>query len=103
MAWRIDRRNKKPLLRRPPPPNNTRRTNGSSGSPTPPWLWLLLLGGFGLIFYQFVPRGETAVQYYPWFFEQVQADNIKSISPQGLDAANCARSSFIKARRLSPR
>ena len=70
---------------RRPPPNNTRRTNGSSGSPTPPWLWLLLLGGFGLIFYQFVPKAETAVQYYPWFYEQVQADNIKSISPQGLD------------------
>src|SRR5262249_16305747 len=57
--------------------------NGTSGgTPTPPWLWLLLLGGFGLIFYQFVPKAEVSVRYYPWFYEQVQADNIKAISIQ---------------------
>ena len=28
----------------------------SQGPPTPPWLWLLLIGGFGLIFWQFVPN-----------------------------------------------
>ena len=68
---------------RRPPPNSARKTNGSSGgSPTPPWLWLLLLVGFGLIFYQFVPKTETSVRYYPWFYDQVQADNIKSISIQ---------------------
>ena len=68
---------------RRPPPTSARKTNGSSGgSPTPPWLWLLLLLGFGLIFYQFVPKAETSVRYYPWFYDQVQADNIKSISIQ---------------------
>lgn len=39
-----------------PPPDNARTTDGSSGSRTPPWLWLLLLVGFGAIFYQFVPN-----------------------------------------------
>jgi cell division protease FtsH len=70
---------------RRPPTSNARKTDGAGGSPTPPWLWLLLLVGFGLIFYQFVPRAETVVGYYPWFYEQVQADNIKSLSPQGLE------------------
>ena len=70
---------------RRPPTNVARKAEGSGGSPTPPWLWLLLLGGFGLIFYQFVPRTETPVGYYPWFYEQVQADNIKSISTQGTE------------------
>ncbi len=70
---------------RRPPTNNVRKTDGSGGSPTPPWLWLLLLGGFGLIFYQFVPKAETSVGYYPWFYEQVQNDNIRSILPQGTE------------------
>ena len=26
------------------PPNSGRKTNGSGGSPTPPWLWLLVMG-----------------------------------------------------------
>src|SRR5271155_4810064 len=68
---------------RRPPTNSGRKTNGSSGSPTPPWLWLLLLGGFALIFWQFVPKQEVQVLYYPWFYEQYQADNIKSMSIQG--------------------
>src|SRR5271157_6051894 len=68
---------------RRPPPTSGRRTNGSSGSPTPPWLWLLLIGGFALIFWQFVPKTEIQVLYYPWFIEQVESDNIKSISIQG--------------------
>ena len=69
--------------RRPPPPSSGRKTNGSGGSPTPPWLWLLLLGGFALIFWQFVPKTEIQVVYYPWFYEQVQDDNIKSLTIQG--------------------
>jgi cell division protease FtsH len=68
---------------RRPPTTNARKTDGPGGSPTPPWLWLLLLVGFGLIFYQFVPKPETTVGYYPWFYEQVQNDNIKSILPEG--------------------
>jgi cell division protease FtsH len=63
----------------PPPAFTARRKSASGGTPTPPWLWLLLLCGFGLIFYQFVPNAEISVHYYPWFYEQVQADNIKEI------------------------
>ena len=65
------------------PPNSVRKTNGSGGSPTPPWLWLLLLGGFALIFWQFVPKQEIGVDYTPWFTDQVKDNNIKSISFQG--------------------
>jgi len=44
---------------------------------------LLLIGGFALIFWQFVPKTETLVDYSPWFLEQVKKNNIKSISFQG--------------------
>ena len=70
---------------RRPPTNTTRKPNGSGGSPTPPWLWLLLLGGFALIFWQFVPKTEVSVLYYPWFYEQVERDNIKSVTIQGTE------------------
>src|SRR5271154_1734266 len=79
----MENRPPQPETPRKPPMNSGRKTNGSGGSPTPPWLWLLLLGGFALIFWQFVPKQEVQVLYYPWFYEQVQADNIKSISIQG--------------------
>ncbi len=32
--------------------------NAPQAQPTPAWLWLLLIGGFGLIFWQFVPRRD---------------------------------------------
>ncbi|HZW31483.1 MAG TPA: ATP-dependent zinc metalloprotease FtsH [Isosphaeraceae bacterium] len=67
--------------RRPPAPG--RKPNGSGGSQTPPWLWLLVLGLLALIFWQFVPKNEVQVLYHPWFMEQVENDNIKSISFQG--------------------
>ena len=92
---------------RRPPTNSGRKTNGSGGSPTPPWLWLLLLGGFALIFWQFVPKTEVQVLYYPWFYEQVQADNIKSITIQGNgDPGRAAReqtTTRIRRRRPSSR
>src|SRR5436305_3951972 len=69
--------------RRPP---GGRKPNGSGGSPTPPWLWLLLILGFALIFYQFKPSNEFSVTYSPWFLDQVDKDNIKSLSIQGNDA-----------------
>ncbi len=68
---------------RRPPSNSARKPNGTSGSPTPPWLWLLLIGGFALIFWQFRPQNETQVLFYPWFYEQVDNDNIKSITTEG--------------------
>ena len=65
------------------PPNSGRKTNGSGASPTPPWLWLIVIGLLALIFWQFVPKQEIPVQYYPWFVEQVKNENLKSISIQG--------------------
>src|SRR4051812_29880077 len=67
--------------RRPPP--GTRRTNGSGGSPTPPWLWLLLIGGVAIIFLQFMPKPETPVGYMPWVLDQVDNENKKKGSTQG--------------------
>jgi cell division protease FtsH len=78
----MENRPPQPETPRRPPTNSGRKTNGSGGSPTPPWLWLLLLGGFALIFWVFVPKNEVQVLYYPWFYKQVQSDNIKSISTQ---------------------
>src|SRR3954452_12583702 len=75
-----------------PPQESPRRTpggrkpNGAGGSPTPPWLWLLLIGGFVLIFWQFASKNETEVSYSHWFLDQVESGNIKSISIQGGEA-----------------
>ncbi len=68
--------------RRPPSPVG-RKPDAGGGPPTPPWLWLILLGGFGILFYQFMPRNEVPVLYYPWFLAQVDADNVKSLSILG--------------------
>ena len=45
------------------PPTAGRKTNGSGGSPTPPWLWLIVIGLLALIFWHFVPKQETQVTY----------------------------------------
>jgi cell division protease FtsH len=65
--------------------NGGRKPNGSSGPPTPPWLWLLLVAVFGIIFWQFAPKSDVAVPYNPWFMDQVEDDNIKSLVIQGQD------------------
>src|SRR3954469_19964789 len=75
----------RPPQESPRRPAGGRKPNGSGGSPTPPWLWLLLIAGFGLIFYQFKPSQEVPVSYSPWFLDQVDADNIKSLSISGTD------------------
>src|SRR3954449_10681899 len=75
----------RPPQESPRRPAGGRKPNGSSGSPTPPWLWLLLIAGFGLIFWQFAPKNEVSVSYSPWFLDQVDAGNIKSLSLQGLE------------------
>ena len=75
--------NRPPQQDPPRRPSTTgRKSNGSGGSPTPPWLWLLLIGGFAIIFWQFMPKPETAVDYNPWFLDQVESDNVKKISIQ---------------------
>ena len=73
----------RPPQESPRKPASGRKPNGSGGSPTPPWLWLLLIAGFLLIFYQFKPSTEVSVNYSPWFLDQVDNDNIKSLSIQG--------------------
>ena len=55
------------------------------GSAAPPWLWLLLIGGFAIIFWQFMPKSETAVHYSPWFLDQVERDNIRSLMIKGME------------------
>jgi len=68
-----------------PPQESPRRTpvgrkpNGASGSPTPPWLWLFLIVGFAVIFWQLQSRSETQVTYSPWFLDQVKNGNVKSL------------------------
>jgi cell division protease FtsH len=69
--------------RRPPSP--VRKTNGSGGPPTPPWLWLIVIGLLALIFWHFVPKPEQEVTYHPWFTKQVDKGNIKSITFQGTE------------------
>ena len=87
--------NRPPQQDPPRRPSTTgRKSNGSGGSPTPPWLWLLLIGGFAIIFWQFMPKPETAVDYNPWFLDQVESDNIKKISIQ----ANEVRGEVRQAR-----
>ena len=75
----------RPPQETPRRPAAGRKPNGSGGSPTPPWLWLLLIAGFTLIFWQFVPRNEVQVSYSPWFTDQVDKGNIKSLSVQGIE------------------
>ncbi len=58
---------------------------------TPAWLWLLVLGLLGLIFWQFVPKAEVQVLYAPWFLEQIEADNIESLSIQGVEVRGVLR------------
>ena len=94
-AWRIDRRNRR--LRAGPRPRG-RKTNGSGGSPTPPWLWLLLIGGFALIFWQFVPKTEIQVLYYPWFLSRStrrqHQERSRSRGPRF--AASCAGAAVLQ-------
>jgi cell division protease FtsH len=75
----------RPPQESPRRPAGGRKPNGAGGSPTPPWLWLLLIAGFGLIFWHFQPRNEASVSYSPWFLDQVEKGNVKTLSIQGLE------------------
>src|SRR4051812_41663706 len=85
----------RPPQESPRRPAGGRKPNGSGGSPTPPWLWLLLIAGVGLIFWQFKPNNEVAVSYSPWFLDQVDDDNVKSLSLQGLEVRGELRKKVI--------
>ena len=78
----------RPQPQEPPrkPPSVSRKSNGSGGAPTPPWLWLLLIGGFAIMIWQFKPKAETPVVYSPWFLDQVEKDNIKNLTILGTEA-----------------
>ncbi|MFI5455630.1 MAG: hypothetical protein ACHRXM_09280 [Isosphaerales bacterium] len=76
------------------PPNGGPVKIGPLGSSSRPWQWLLLLGLFALVFWLYVPKTEIQV-FYPWFLEQVENDNVKSISIRGLEI----RGELRKARR----
>ncbi len=80
------------------PPIAGRKANGSGGSPTPPWLWLIVIGLLALIFWHFVPKQETQVTYYPWFWEQVEGGNVKILSVLG----NELRGELRKEAPFSP-
>ena len=41
--------------------------------------------GFTIIFWQFMPKPETAVHYRPWFLDQVERDNIRWLVIQGIE------------------
>ncbi len=75
----------RPPQESPRRPAGGRKPNGNGGSPTPPWLWLLLIAAFVLIFYQFGPKSEVPVNYQPWFIEQAKAGNIKSLAVQSTE------------------
>jgi cell division protease FtsH len=47
---------------------------------------VLLIGLFVLIFYQFVPNQEVLVPFSPWFTDQIESNNIKTITVQGIEA-----------------
>ena len=71
----------------PPSPGNPdieiERSKAPAGkgrrSAAPLWLWALLLGTFTLIFWQFRPEWSAAVDYQPWFLDQVERQNIRSL------------------------
>ena len=54
-------------------------------SAAPVWLWLGLMGGFAIIFWQFIPKTETAVEYNPWFLDQVASNNIQSLAIRDIE------------------
>ena len=72
------------------PPERRKPGNGgggSGGTPTPPWSLLFLIAAMVLVFLMWNPfRAEVRVSYYPWFLDQVNGDNIETITIQGSEA-----------------
>jgi cell division protease FtsH len=59
--------------------------SGPAEDETPPGTSLLLLVFFGWLFWSIAPKSEIQVLYFPWFVEQVESDNIKSITINGIE------------------
>jgi cell division protease FtsH len=66
-----------------PPTSGPKKSHARSRRPV--WFWLILLGGFALIFWQFVPKNEVLVEYNPWFLDRVKEDNVKSVEFEGVE------------------
>ena len=88
----------RPPQESPRRPAGARKPNGSGGSPTPPWLWLVLIAAFALIFWRFTPGNEFQVSYQPFFIDQAKAGNIKSLNVQGVEV----RGEFRKEVKYAP-
>ncbi|WP_152053604.1 ATP-dependent zinc metalloprotease FtsH [Tautonia marina] len=78
---------RKPADRRKPGSQQSGGSGGgSTGTPTPPWSLLFLIAAMVLVFLMWNPfKSEIRVSYYPWFLDQVNTDNIESITFQGRD------------------
>ncbi len=87
----------RPPQESPRRPAGGRKPNGSGGSPTPPWLRLLLIAGFTLMFWQFMPTNQTQVTY-SWFMDQARNGNILSLSIQGSEVRGELRTADDKYR-----
>ena len=74
------------------PPTSGRKTMVPAGHRRPPGSGCYCIGGFALIFWQFVPKTEILVDYNPWFLDQVKKNNIKTISFQGVEIRGELRS-----------
>ena len=83
---------------RPPQPEpNRKRPEGrkpggaANGMPPPTWIWIVLICALGLFVVSWYPKGEVEVAYSPWFWSQVEADNIKTIQFQGTEIRGTLR------------
>jgi cell division protease FtsH len=66
-----------------PPTGGPKKSRTRSRRPV--WFWLILLVGFALIFWQFVPKTHIQVEYNPWFLDRVKEDNVKSVVFEGVE------------------
>src|SRR5207302_3581261 len=87
---------KQPLMESRPPQESPRRPvvgrkpNGPGGAPPSPWVWLFLIVVVFWFVYQYSAKNETEISY-SWFLDQVENDNIESISVQGVEARGVLR------------
>ncbi len=84
---------------RPPQPEPNRRrpegrkpANGAGGGmPPPTWFWIVLILGLGAVALAYYPKSEVEVAYSPWFWDQINSDNVKTIQFQGTEIRGSLR------------